>query len=114
MYFDSLLNDSARKYHVLKFLIFVASYQINVEVSGIHINTHGNLWKHGPEECHEVCQNMIGCVWFSWKKDSMKNSGACKLFSMAKAIFSNNSTIGVISGPTKYRGRIYEKNPYNN
>ena len=91
------LKDSAKKYHLLDSLIFVAFYQINVEVRGTNINAHGILWKHGPEECHEVCQNMIGCVWFSWKKDSMKNSGACKLFSMAKAIFSNNSTIFCIS-----------------
>ena len=87
-------------------MIFVASYQINVEVSGTNINAHGILWKHGPEECHEVCQNMIGCAWFSWKKVSTENSGICKLYSMVKEFFSDNSTTGVISGPTKYKGSI--------
>ena len=88
------------------FQSFLACYRMNVGISGAYINAHSDLQKKGPEECHKLCQNMIGCVWFTWQKKMLQNLGSCKLLSIIKEFFSNSSTEGIISGPAKCRGKF--------
>ena len=70
------------------------------------MNAHGDLSKKGPDECQDLCRETIGCVWFTWKTFLTQNAGSCKLISKVTSFISNNSTTGIISGPSKCRGII--------
>ena len=91
---------------MILFHLFQVCYQINVDVIGAYMNAHGVLLKKGPDECQDLCQQTVGCVWFSWTKILLKNSGSCKLINQVTNFVSSNSTTGIISGPAKCRGMI--------
>ena len=70
------------------------------------MNTKGDLLEKSPDECQNLCQETIGCVWFTWKKVLMENVGSCKLISIVREFASTDTSTGIISGPAKCGGII--------
>ena len=63
-----------------------------------------DLHTKGPEKCQERCRATLGCVWFTWMKLDVEDQGKCSRISKVSEIESNNSTKGIISGPSRCGG----------